>query len=446
MGLRNGAPQTKALSLWPAAALLLLAIGLQFQIVLPVGSAGLKICPADAVAAFLAAHMVAHRLRDGAGPLSRSRTLPHWLAACTVVLAASVAIGFFRSGHLSTWALGNKLIGWGVLLAYLAGGLFVGTVLGTSGLRRFARWLIYACVGTGFLSVFLSVVVVYSRLLPQELTHFPVRGFVDNRNAFVFLQMGAMTLLLAHGWARTPFLGSREREILCGICGTVIVYSGSRSGLPAFAIVAVAALVLRAISPGSLIRSVLYALACGLALELARDVMIWIMQLYDATKVEKMGAFGAGLPPLFVNPPQLILHDTTAGSSDLQRLSSYWEAFELWLTAPVFGAGLGSALDASVAKHGTPLIIHNTALWLLAETGIVGLAAFAGLGWVMTRPLFPLRTGDDHACFRLAALLILVLFAIMSLAHEMLYQRVLWLMLGLALAIPRAKADKSCAD
>ena len=437
--------------LWLTGTLLLLAIGLQFQIVLPVGTTGLKVCPADIAAAFLAVQMILHHPRDGAVPLSRCRTLPYWLAACTMVLVISVAIGFIRSGHISTWGLGNKLIGWGVLLTYLASGLFVGSALGEGGQRWFARLLIYACVGTGLLAVLLVLVVGYTRILPQIVTHFPVRGFVNNRNAFAFLQISAMALLLAHGWARTPFLGRREREILCGICGAVIVYSGSRSGLPTFAIVILVALLMRAISPGSLIRSILYALACWLGLELARDVMIWFMQYYDASKVKSMGMFGAGLPPLFMNPPQLVVHDTTAGSSDAERLNSYLEAVELWLTAPVFGAGLGSALDASIAKHGTPLITHNTALWLLSETGIVGLAAFIGLGWVTTRSLFPLRTEDDRAHFRLAALLILILFTIMSLAHEMLYQRTLWLVLGWALAVPQAGGDRSkeaaeCAD
>lgn len=426
-----------------ATLLLLLALGLQFQIVVPLGIAELKICPADMIALILAVLLAYSRIQKPNQAWLLGPTVPYWFLACLAVLIASSIIGYTRMGTLSSWAFGNKLLGWGVLGTWLAAGLYSGSCLGDTGRRQLSRFLVYSSVFTGLAAASLSLVLAHTNLFPSSLAHFPVQGFVDNRNAFIFLQSAAMIILLAQGWARIPFFSAREREILCGLCAATLVYSSSRSGLPAIALILAVALALRAITFRTLLRSLCYAVACGLSLEAARSLILSSIQFYSSFQV---GTMAADLPPLFNNAPALILSDTTAGSSDLQRLSSIRDAIDLWLSAPIFGAGLGTALQHSATRYDSPLIIHNTALWLLAETGVVGLAIFMKLGWAMARPLFPLRRDDPDACFRLAGVLMLIMFAIMSLVHEMLYQRVLWLMLGVALAVPATKADKACVD
>jgi lysylphosphatidylglycerol synthetase-like protein (DUF2156 family) len=81
---------------------------------------------------------------------------------------------------------------------------------------------------------------------------------------------------------------------------------------------------------------------------------------------------------------------------------------------------------------GLPLVIHSTLVWLLAETGLAGTAVFLGAAWHLFSDA--LRHRGDPA----AALLLLILcaLAVMSLAHEMLYQRAFWLLPGAVLAMP----------
>ena len=45
---------------------------------------------------------------------------------------------------------------------------------------------------------------------------------------------------------------------------------------------------------------------------------------------------------------------------------------------PVFGAGLGAFRNQMIpTPEGLPLVIHSTAVWLLAELGIVGFLVFS---------------------------------------------------------------------
>lgn len=86
------------------------------------------------------------------------------------------------------------------------------------------------------------------------------------------------------------------------------------------------------------------------------------------------------------------------------------------------------------------VLIHNTGIWLLAGTGLVGLLVFvllfAALGrkmWFNAKadagiePLF--RPGN----FASAALICMVAWLFMSQFHELMYQRVIWLIAGITL-------------
>jgi len=61
-------------------------------------------------------------------------------------------------------------------------------------------------------------------------------------------------------------------------------------------------------------------------------------------------------------------------SSTQERLVSIIGGLNLFWDHPVFGAGLGAFRNT---LDGLPLVIHSTAVWLLAELGIVGFLIFA---------------------------------------------------------------------
>ena len=112
------------------------------------------------------------------------------------------------------------------------------------------------------------------------------------------------------------------------------------------------------------------------------------------------------------------------------RLYSYAEGLKMWLDAPVFGAGLGAFINEQIISSGVPLVIHSTPLWLLVETGIVGFILIMSVPVVIMLHLWrhPVRKwcAQDRGIF-----LLLITLALMSILHELSYQRIFWLSLGM---------------
>ncbi len=96
----------------------------------------------------------------------------------------------------------------------------------------------------------------------------------------------------------------------------------------------------------------------------------------------------------------------------------------------MFGAGIGAHYEQTAA-NGDPLVIHNVPVWLLAETGAVGFLVFLSVGVLITRSLWQQWSSGSQMAGGL--LLFFIGAAAMSMAHDLLYQRVIWFFLGLGL-------------
>ena len=118
------------------------------------------------------------------------------------------------------------------------------------------------------------------------------------------------------------------------------------------------------------------------------------------------------------------------------------EGLRLFISHPIFGAGLGVYMDEQT-KLGTPLVIHSTPIWLLAEGGLVGLAAFVIPGALIFTNAWRERRTDK---FAQVIVLLLVTFTATSSVHELLYQRMLWLVLGVSLAIAVEAGGEALAE
>ena len=140
-----------------------------------------------------------------------------------------------------------------------------------------------------------------------------------------------------------------------------------------------------------------------------------------------------------------ILGRTNAGTGvdavTMQHLQTIFDGWVMFLAQPLFGAGLGAYMSSQIGVAAEPQVIHSTPMWLLAETGVIGFAVF---GVAALRLFFD---SIRHRGERTALLLMLVLGAIgtMSMAHEMLYQRAFWLLLGAILAMPSIIKSPSIA-
>jgi O-Antigen ligase len=121
-------------------------------------------------------------------------------------------------------------------------------------------------------------------------------------------------------------------------------------------------------------------------------------------------------------------------ASNEERLATYTHALELWRQSPLFGAGLGVFIAKSPVWFNHQQVIHNTALWILAEFGLVGVFVFGWVFFILCR--YALASRKSIVPAQRALLMLLVVFAVFSLVHEIFYQRIFWLVLGALLAKP----------
>jgi hypothetical protein len=140
----------------------------------------------------------------------------------------------------------------------------------------------------------------------------------------------------------------------------------------------------------------------------------------------------------FLNPLENVRTLSVEGS-DLVRWQANWLGLSLWERNPFTGIGLGVFLHRSSAIFGFPVVIHCTPLWLLVECGLLGVMVLAGVCW---RPLgfvisrWPVRGRDT------ALILLLVGFGSFSCLHEIFFQRIFWLALGLLVSLPSRPGDR----
>lgn len=125
-----------------------------------------------------------------------------------------------------------------------------------------------------------------------------------------------------------------------------------------------------------------------------------------------------------------------ASSSD-PRLAHYKEAFRIWITKPILGAGIGNfGIVETLPKPPTGYdIVNNEYLEVLAETGIIGFVALVSLAAAALTTLFKvLRREPKNSA---AIVLLAALFALGTQYNffSTLYYLYLWVLLGLIDAI-----------
>jgi O-antigen ligase len=229
-----------------------------------------------------------------------------------------------------------------------------------------------------------------------------IEGFALNHNFFAFELL--MALAATFVAARAPAL----RMTLIAILIAGLWFTGSRSGWITLPFVFAAAIYLQA----SRIREIATATICAAGLAL-----IPIVQ----------GIF-TGVSRL----PALIPSQTDTA----ERILSITSGLRMFADHPVFGAGLGAFRNQLILRFSDqPLLIHSTAVWMLAELGIIGFLIF-------TIPVLQLFYTEIRLKRRDVAskliVLSLVVFGAMSTPADMLYQRTFWLLIGAALALPKS--------
>lgn len=340
-----------------------------------------------------------------------TRRMPEWryhlFNQVLIVITTILLFGFFRGWFeigITQWALGGRLLGWMVLLGYVSAGYLLVSYGGLHGLRRFSETIIT----TAAVVVVIQMII---RFLP-DTGRGNFQGFSANRNAFAFQLLVAMALALGYSKVfcrrglREFYFSIMLALIFCGL-----IWSASRAGLGTALIMLIGASLFRLTNTRIILLSV----------ALAAIVCFTFFGVHSIQNAQ--GLQSAHIQSSFSH-----------ALSDNERWATLVHGWDLWLESPIFGAGLGVFYEKSPIWIGRPQVIHNTMLWLLAEFGILGLAAFISVFYGLFRFVVITRQFNNSAIL----LMILTGFAIFSQAHEIFYQRIFWLVLGALLAKPIA--------
>jgi hypothetical protein len=433
---RSSLFRSRPLSRLSAAFIVVLAVAIQVQVTIPFTVAGLKLNAGDPVVAALVGLLVLCLAREGKACIAWAWRMPQvwlWLGLLTAVMTVSLLVGYFRLQQLSMWAVTNKYIGWFVLLGYFASGAYVSAVFGTAGQRLFLRTFIVFAALAATASGLLLLSADFHVQLGLPIGDPVARGLMGNSTAFAFLLLVALGTLYAGQCGTESLFGRREAAALMALLFAGLWFCGSRTAWGATAGLTLAAAFLRALPWREFTIATCVVVLASVAVALSLPAR----QSGDPSTTTTARLFS-------LNTPEKLVRD----SSNVERFQGYRDAYALWREHKVLGIGLGGFLHDQQSRHDQPVVIHGTVLWILTEMGILGVLVFAVFAWKLVRslrPFFSKNFDQDHS-IRMAGVLALVVFGAMSLLHELLFQRVLWVMLGLVVCLPSSAPDHSGAS
>jgi uncharacterized membrane protein YbhN (UPF0104 family) len=400
------------------------AILVFFQIHLPLFGGEIALNLADPFAIVSLAVVVAYAINERALPVWRIPGFNKMLLAMTLLLVFSFVWGV-RTIGVTQWALTGRLIGWLLLLGYVSIGVLTISWLGRQGMRRFLETFVITA-GTVVISCAVVRWMIYSGWLDIEFPH-NFEGYAGNRNAFAFQMLICAGLFFA--WsshqrktlerlrAMRSILSSlydRRYAIFGFFHGAVLaglLFSGSRAGVGTILLLLFVSVVFAGLTDRKVL---MQSLAHGFAIYLSFTLI---------------SLFSFGLQGVH----QIDTRFSASAASNIEHLESIRHGLMTWKNQPFFGAGLGVSLEESTLWHGDPIVIHSTPVWILADFGLLG-ALILGTIYVGML-LFSCRRLSGAPPYR-AVVLILGIFAVFSLVHEIFYQRIFWLILGACIALP----------
>lgn len=413
------------------------AIFFQFHVVLPAGLININLADPFAMLALLC--LVLKTLFSKKMPQWRIAEFNWILIFFGSLLLFAYVIGWMKIGS-TQWALSARLAGWVVLLGYLSAGYLIVVYTGHRGILRLLEVLATAVIVVIVWSMGVRLLYGYGFEVPEQTQNF--EGFSGNRNAFAFQLLAVLALSLAYSKTYKISAASGKIGILSvwrswapmGFLIAGILWSASRAGMLAAAIMLLVAAYKNIVD-----RKLLFS---GLFFAALLWILVWglsnpKMVIGMLISIDILGACNEVLINALQNIPDnfMVKSQLSGTDSNQERWATLLYGFEMWRNSPFFGEGLGVFIANSTERFGHPTIIHNTPLWILSEFGLFG-ATF--LGWSFLKLLgYSIKTGSPQEELpRFALLLLLIAFIVFSQFHEMLFQRIIWLIGGVLLGAP----------
>lgn len=359
-----------------------------------------------------------------------AKTLPKWsvpklnlfIALFSLVLVFGLLKGYTSVGF-TEWAFVGKALGWLVLIAYMLFGFFTVNQFRHVGILRVTEAMILSLSAIIFVRI-CSEAIFLMGIISTPLTDLgQFTGLVTNRNAFAFQLLICSALFMAYA----PVLSAKQIfgrghkimnrfvffEVLHGLIILGIYLTGSRAGILSWLFVTSGFMFAGVLKTRVVLHSVGYALVI---------LLISKLGLFLLTQSGTVVTETVFLKPVF-----------SGGESNSLRWDTISRGIEMWASNPIFGAGLGVFIETNTSNYQRPTVIHSTPVWVLAELGLIGftLLVLTSFNIIKSAFLFDIKK-PKNACI----LIIMSHFAIFGLVHEIFYQRIFWLAIGLCLAVP----------
>lgn len=339
-------------------------------------------------------------------PANLPKYFVYWMIALTLLLVLGFVNGVARIG-VTDWALNNRLIGWTVIVGYVAIGAMCVSHLGLHSLRRMAEVII---IGGVVITLFDLAHRQYAMALGSfDFIGSNFEGFSRNRNAFALQLLIGLVALIAYA---RPFAKKVHPALLSFLLFAItlgIWRTYSLSGLSSLVLFFAIALAFRMISW----RVFGMALLWGAAFLAVVNTVAYVLVNSAVSTVA-----------VYTPEANLIVSGSTS-----ERMLTIRKGLEMWLAHPIIGEGLGAFANRLFGEHGSQLVIHSVPVWLLAEFGIVGLIVGMSLPVAVVFKQVKTFSRKRHPAF-LLTLGLLLLFALFSLVHDIAYQRLFWLLAG----------------
>jgi O-antigen ligase len=356
-------------------------------------SNGLNFAPADCILALVLV-LAAFQL------IYRPEAWTAWHYGIVLVFVVGSFIAATRLGRIDRYELFNKDAG--LLLPFLSYAAITTLVADWSDLRQILRIFVLSSVAQNIVAVGAYFVMYFFGVANPFVRYEGLRlsGMLLDPNAYGGFLVMTLVILEAASYGPAPLFRKTtlwiSRLTLC----LGILFTFSRSAWVALGLSLIVFTVLRPRIAGRLIGTALVAIPC----------------LFLA------------LGPRFVP----IFESMASRPKQVQgRFELIQDALAAFKLHPLLGGGLGSF------RLSEGEIAHNSAMWFLADFGLIGLAMFLGfLGWFFVKGWFAYRFAPPREQ-PVALALLLAHTAMLGLAMgiEAFYQRHWWLVFGLIASV-----------
>ena len=376
-------------------------------------------------------------LKQSDWPQFHIKHLYYWLAGLGSIFFLALLNSYIHYEVWSQWALINKCVGFLVLSAYFLLGGWLAFNASARSLLLFFKIAVFFFVAVLVCESTLAFLKFYQ--LSPELYRWslPMEGLMANKNSLMFLSLSLLG-------ATTCLTNKVFSKAFCSFVWFLIlilfIFTGARAGIIAFFFLFFLLLFL----PSIPWKSILIGLVSGV-------LLISLVQVSSSKNI--FFFYKVALPSekvvdnILKGEISYSMADASAFKGDSYRLRVLDTTKNMIMEKPIFGSGLGAARIEQEGQWGQfYTIIDCTPLWLWAETGLVGLLLFFTFYFLCLRQLWVQsrhkNNNETYRAINQSVLVMLIIFSVMCLFHELLYTRFLWFFLGLSMALPEKVFSK----